>query len=286
MQPVPANPFPRRFVFHGNAVAAEVILKSIGGQPPPKPTQVQGQSSLPTIGGHSESLVTSSDPAFAQVFSYGECRTQADGLLKGDTAVTTLSSSVEQIRIVNRPSAGETPAPQPIEFRAGRLALAMRSTHPANGQAQIEFAAPPVFQDLSLAGRPLRIELRSRLMSLARLSDLDHAYRTDRAFFDDCRDGFMLPDPTRPPQFGSGLPTFRDHYVVTSIVRRIVWGNQQIEGHVLSVTGFGTIYFGEMLINEYNRRVTLVRMQLGSDVDAQVSFGEGDPNGTFYPPVA
>jgi hypothetical protein len=286
MKRASANSFPRRFVFHGNAVAAEVILTSIGGQPPPKSSQVQGQSSLPTIGGHSESLVPSSDPAFANVFSYGECRTQADGVLNGDTAVTTLSSSVQSIRVTNRPSPGETPAPQPIEFHAGRLALAMRSTHPSQGQAQIEFSEPPVFEKLSLAGRPLEIELRSRLMSLARLSDLDHAFRTDRPFFDDCRDAFMLPDPTHPPAFGSGLPTFRNQYVVTSIVRRIVWGDQTIEGHVLSLTGFGTIYFGELLINEYNRRVTLVRMKLGSDVDAEASFSEGDPNGTFYPPVA
>jgi hypothetical protein len=39
-----------------------------------------------------------------------------------------------------------------------------------------------------------------------------------------------------------------------------------------------------MLINDFNRRVTLVRVKMGSENEAEGSFSEGDPNGTWVPP--
>jgi hypothetical protein len=39
-----------------------------------------------------------------------------------------------------------------------------------------------------------------------------------------------------------------------------------------------------MLVNEFNRRVTLVRVKMGSEGQGDASFGEGDPNGTWIPP--
>ena len=73
-------------------------------------------------------------------------------------------------------------------------------------------------------------------------------------------------------------------FVQCSIVRSITWGGQKIAGHVLTKKGFGSIYFGEMLINENNRRVTLVRVKMGSDTEAEATFAESDPNGSWWPP--
>jgi hypothetical protein len=39
-----------------------------------------------------------------------------------------------------------------------------------------------------------------------------------------------------------------------------------------------------MLVNEFTRRVTLVRVKMGSDNEAEAAFAEGDPNGTWIPP--
>ena len=52
---------------------------------------------------------------------------------------------------------------------------------------------------------------------------------------------------------------------------------------MLRFEGFGSIYFGEVIMNEYNRRFTLVRVEMGSDVEANVAFAEGDPNGSWIP---
>ena len=65
---------------------------------------------------------------------------------------------------------------------------------------------------------------------------------------------------------------------------RIKWGSKKIRpGNFLEVTGFGKIYFGEVLINEYSRRFTLVRLAMGSNIQADVALAEGDSNGSLIP---
>ena len=50
---------------------------------------------------------------------------------------------------------------------------------------------------------------------------------------------------------------------------------------MLKLTGFGTIYFGEVLMNANNRRLTMVRLEMGSALKAGVAYAEADPNGTW-----
>jgi hypothetical protein len=274
--------FPPRFIFHGNAVGAEVIIHRIGKERVNRVSPAQGQSSLPVIGGHSESFVEKSDDRFNDVFSYGECRTQARGVVEDLNATTEISASVRDLSMVNRPSPGEAEDLRPIEFRAGLLGVAVTSLHPRRGQARIEYAEPQI-EGLSLDGRPIELELRRQFLDLHTMGEIEEQFRTVETFFHELRNAFMRRDPGQPLQFGERIPRMR-HHALTSIVRAIRWGDERIEGHVLSKTGFGRIYFGEMLIHEHNRRLTLVRVKMGSDTDADGSFGESDPNGDWWPP--
>jgi hypothetical protein len=280
----PTNNFPRRFVFHGNAVAAEVFLTKIGNVEQTVINPVTGQSSLPVIGGKSESeVLTPSLPAqLANVFFYAGARTKAQGVFEGKNAVTTVEASVHDVRVTNRPAPEESDDLSPIEFRAGALSLSLRSTHPPKGQPRIEFAETPQFDGLSLNGQPILLELNTELMQLARWTDLEKRFRTNRGFFESC--AFGLTDPKRPLTFGKDIPYTVGSYALCSFVRSITWGNRTIPGHVLVQRGFGTIYFGEMLVNDRERRVTMVRMQLGSQNGGQAVFAENAPNGTFWPP--
>ena len=279
----PPNLFPQRFLFHGNAVAAEIFITRVGKDKTRKVSPVHGQSSLPVIGGHSESVVAASDPAFIATVSYGECRTNADGIVEKQIATTTVSASVRDVRLTNQPSPGDAESMNPIEFRSGLLSVTLRSTNPRAGQPSIKFAETPHFDGLSLNGLPIEIELRKPLMNLSKLADLDEKFRTNRKFYDDCQDAFLYQDPEKPPAFGEGLPIING-YSICSIVRRIRWGDQWIKGHVLTKKGFGSIYFGEMLVSRDNRRITLVRVKMGSDTGAEASFAESDPNGGWWPP--
>jgi len=279
------NNFPRRFVFHGNAVAAEVFLTKIGNQEQTVINPVTGQSSLPVIGGISQSEVDAPElPAqLATAFSYGAARTHAQGIFEGENAVTTVAAAVQDVRVTNRPGPEQSGERSPVEFRAAALSLSLRSTHGPKGQPHIEFAERPQFEGLSLGGRPIRLELNEELMALTRWKDLEKRFRTNRAFFASCP--FGLTNAKRPLTFGQDIPYTVGSYALCSFVRSIQWGDETIPGHVLTQHGFGSIYFGEILVNDKERRVTMVRMLLGSENSGQAVFAETDPNGIWIPPV-
>ena len=282
--------FPQRFVFHGNAVAAEVFLTRIGETEQYLVQPVDGQSSLPVIGGYSESTVETPilrEEPLARVFAYRQAHTMADGRLdQNGAAITKVHASVVDVRVTNQPSPGETDTGSPIVFTADALSLSMLSTYPANAyEPTIEFVdGTPLFQGLSLAGLPIELELDVELMQCARWDDLDKNFRTNSSFFDKIRDWFAQLDPKRALAFGEKLPFERGTYALCSFVRSIRWGDRIIPGHVLAQPGFGAIYFGEILLNDQERRVTMVRMRLGSNNSGQAVFAETEPNGTPWPP--
>jgi hypothetical protein len=282
----PNQAFPRRFVFHGNAVAASFFLTKIDGVELEEPAihPVTGQSSLPVIGGRSESeVLTPSIPAqMASVFSYAGARTMAQGAFQGKNAVTTVEASVSAVRVANRPAAGESDDLSPIEFRAGALSLSLRSTHPPKGLPRIEFAETPQFADVSLNGQPVALELNTELMKLSRWDDLQKRFCTNRKFFESC--AFGTGDSKRTLAFGDEIPYSSDSYALCSFVRSVRVGDQQIQGHAIYVAGFGTIYFGEIILNDRERRVTMVRIELGCQSAGQAVLVETDPNGTKVPP--
>jgi len=283
----PLNPLPRRFVFHGNAVGAEVFLTRVGNVEQSVISPVTGQCSLPVIGGESSSQVLDPDipEQLQSVFSYTNAQTRATGTLYGDGtqekdhAVTTVAASLENVSVKNW--SPDSPDRDRIEFRAGKLALSMRSTHPSFDQPSIEFIES-AFEGLSLNGQPIQVDLNRRLMALSRWGDLQNAYQTDRAFFESCP---FAQDAGVPPLcFGHGIPCPAGSFALSSFVRSIRWGPVEIPGHVLAVDGFGVIYFGEILLNDRERRVTMVRIRLGCKHAGQAVFVENAPNGTWVPP--
>ena len=60
---------------------------------------------------------------------------------------------------------------------------------------------------------------------------------------------------------------------------------REILGHRLTIDGFGRIYFGEIVIDENMRRVTLLRFELGSPIGGEAAFVEAHSNGGGYPPA-
>ena len=101
--------------------------------------------------------------------------------------------------------------------------------------------------------------------------------------------GLLLPvDGSSDP-----ITTFpeADGTVKCTIVEDIHWDGDPhptatIHGHVVRVPNFGKIYFGEMFITKASRRLTMVRFQLGSDDGGEVTVAEGENNGGGWPPGA
>ena len=288
----PPRPQTARFLFRGTAVAAAGFLTSLKGKPitldPNAPT-VHGEANLPTIGGVSRSVVENPTLAFPEFIEYGRCETSGVGIVKGDATVTTVSASVKTVRVTTSPSPEDrVPDIRLISLQADRLSLTIRSVHPKEGDAYFEVVGTPTTDALSLVisrrKKPvevvqIRLEYYDRVIANGTVADLDGEFRKNREFFDHNAARFKGRVDLK---FGeSDFPRTRQGYIHCSIVKRIFRGERLINGNVLEEPGFGAVFFGEMVANDYNRRISLVRAQMGSDPKGEMVFAGADPNGIW-----
>ena len=274
---------PRDFVFRGNAVAAGGYLTKLKGEViklDPQRVTVHGESSLPTIGGISHSLVEQPQLLFPTFISYGACSTIVEGLGDANSKVTNLRAAVNKVRATTSPSPEDNaPNLQSISFRADRLAISARSTHPKDGQPYFQLLDEPETAGMSLLltplkGSPVVVPLRlvydKSFLSSTKMDDLDRQFVEDHRFFDDHAPGFQSAGTLA---FGkSRLPRTNEGYVLCSFVTKIFRGDQEIRGNVLVERGFGKIVFGTVLTDGYSRRVSLVNIQMGSDPAGRAAF--------------
>jgi hypothetical protein len=261
----------RDFVFRGNAVAAAGHVVSFRGRPvplSPDTVTVHGESSLPIIGGVSESSLRPRRLPFREFIDYGKCETFAAGAVTARTAVTVVASSVDDTRVTAAPSPeDQVPHLRSVSFRADRLSIAIQSTHVDGGEAQFKLLGDPETKNIRLVHTDQ--ERNQREISLR----LDF----DRELIS-CRTWSELQ---KSEAFRRHSARQSNGYIITSIVRRIYRDNKPIDGHVLREPGLGTIYFGEVLINDHNRRITLVRVEMGSDPEGRATMASADPNGIW-----
>jgi hypothetical protein len=77
---------------------------------------------------------------------------------------------------------------------------------------------------------------------------------------------------------------------VYSLVDRITWKGKLPEGaevsadsHVIVWPDFGKVILGEMLIADFSRRLTMVRLELGSPIEARLAIGDVQSGGQGLP---
>ena len=117
------------------------------------------------------------------------------------------------------------------------------------------------------------------------LDDLSAAYEGDDAYFKKHGCQFL---PTGLPVRSSKkrkIPQARG-IVIGTIVKSMAWRGTPpvgatIEGHMVHVSGLGRIYFGELLVSDLSRRLTMVRAKLGSDVGGELAAVEVETNGRY-----
>jgi hypothetical protein len=92
-------------------------------------------------------------------------------------------------------------------------------------------------------------------------------------------------------QPGSGRPELvsSQDTIYTTVVKDIKWrGGREYPGarideHSVIVPDFGRIFFGELLVSPSERRLTMVRFDLGSPLRGYVSGGDASSNGGWFP---
>jgi hypothetical protein len=304
----------KRFIFHGNAVALAATIR----RPETFFVPAIASSCLPVTGGLAEVAVLTSQ-SFKDIVSFRSASSRATGdysdirkaadFTHGNFGQNDLptNTSVEaalegfQIRIAQEEK-GPSGAPIVKSFIAGKLnahmesasdrrgTVAFRSLHAIiDGVAVRDSVSPDDAGNLKITLAPEAFSENETKEKLVKRYTEDSDFR--KQYFT-----LFLPPGERDRGGLAGLfgkheiPNAERGPIVATIVKNIEWQGKpaagtKISGNRVDIEGIGSIFFGEILIEEGFRRLTLVRFELGSPYGGQGSVCEVQSNGTNWPPL-
>jgi hypothetical protein len=278
------GPVVRRVLFHANAVALAANIQN------PKQYFVEAVacSGLPVTGGYAEAHsngdkkgIFSYDSAFTSVLGEFVPREAAASLdLKGRNyddndlpAQTILKATLKGLKI--EASAGEAGSPRRT-VKVDQLDAEIRSFY--DRKNPIEFRMLQVTVDgVSVDGKKLIVDTNTQVFTenntLAKLVS-------------------ALKDDTVRQRSASQIFYNDDEVMLGTIVSGLRWADGVPQGvtpgpapgNTLAIPGLGTLYFGEIYIEQGLRRLTLLRTQLGSPDGGSGAFVDCISNNQTIPP--
>jgi len=280
----------RRYVFRGNAVA-------FGGRivrPEHVVLEMPGASALPVVGGRSVATITSTPQAFKDFVRFESASTFAEGLfddLKGAVALSNHTVREDALKSTTRVRAEikKLTVGRQRRLSANRLSAELRSHSPAgSGEPRIILGDVAV-EGLTIDGFELKVDFEQEVFqkqdTLAKLltaaDEPEFVKRHGHHLF-------MKTDFDGRPAPPAGRLVPGGDTIYATIVKAIKWRGQanpaaRIDQHSVIVNDFGTIYFGELFITSASRRLTLMRLELGSDEGGSAGGPEVDINGSWSP---
>ncbi len=204
-------------------------------------------ASLPVTGGSGKESVTGY--TYKDLITIGKAHTELTASQSsGDGSYnTTITTTVEGFTFTD-------------VIKAKRIVANITSHHPGNDDETNVSTDGSLIEDLTIAGEPVILSVD--------------------------------PDIVKCPSFasfkakkGNGLAIGKSGIARCSIYANIKHSLvQQIEGQqVIVVPNFGKVYLGEVYMKHSQRRLTMMRLQLGSPQAGSVSICGGDGNGTTFP---
>jgi len=280
----------RRYVFRGNAAA-------FGGhivRPSDIVIEAHGAASLPVAGGRSVSRVGPPKPN--DFFHVDSAETFAEGLFEnhdrfreftlGKREQDSLVAVTRVFTEVNGFAIGKK-----FRLTVKRMRAEIVSRSPlASSQPSVRIA-DAVIEGVDINGHRLKVDLDPKPFQkydthaklLAACDDPDFVEKYgDALFLRTPREGGPPPPPT-----GRLIEACGTTYA--NIVRSIKWDGpafpgSAIEGNSVNLEPeFGRVFFGELLLAEGSRRLTLVRVALGSEGGGSASACDVESNGQWSP---
>ena len=279
----------RRFVFRGNAcaLAGQIFRpKTLG-------VDLDGASSLGVSGGRSQSQIKGR--SFGDAITFASAFTFAEGLFNDEKqardvtnhkkrqvdleTTTKVTAEVRELRI------GQNPA-----FSAKRIrgTLVSRTTI-GSGELSISPERDTVIQGVAIGGFGLEVTLNLSLFQKHDTRSKIVAAADDTKFVRSYGN-HLVTSATVDGQHPTGRPGLiaRDGIIYSTIVKEINWEGKpfpgaKIDGHSVIVPELGTLFFGELLIGGAERRLTMVRFELGSEFGGYVDSVDVGSNGGYFP---
>jgi hypothetical protein len=278
----------RRFVFrgHASALAGQIF------RPQTIIVDLDGASALGVSGGRSQSRLAGR--SFGDIIRFSSATTLAEGLFDDEALardVTNQKGKQEELNSTTKATAeirdllvGQKPL-----FTAKRIRGTLVSRKPdQSGEPSIGPATDTTIQGVDIGGHVLDIKLNTGLFRKHDTRSKILASADDPKFVTSFGvhlvpnatiEGQTLPRPGLVTRYG---------VIYTTIVAEIRWAGRpfpgaKIDGHSVIVPNFGRIFFGELLIASSERRMTMVRFELGSPVGGYADGVDVGSNGSFYP---
>lgn len=281
----------RRFAFRGNAAA-------FGGRivrPEDVVLEMPGASSLGIVGGRSVSNISSTPASFKGFVTFKSASTFAEGLfddLKGLIALSNHQVQEESLKSSTRVKAEirTLTVGQKQRLTAARLSAELLSQSPTgSGEPPIRLGDVAV-TGVKIDGFELKVELYTTIFNendtrAKLLTSIDTP-----AFVKKHGPQLFIKSATTkgaaaPPAVNLVAGT---ESIYATIVKSITWKdkpnpNAKIDQHSVIVKDFGIIYFGELYITSASRRLTMMRLELGSDEGGSAGGPDVDVNGGWWP---
>lgn len=278
----------RRFVFRGNAAA-------LGGQivrPATIIIDLDGASSLGVSGGRSQAQIKGR--AFGDIVKFGSAFTFAEGLFddqkrasdvsnhKGRqvelNSTTTVTSEVRELAVGRKPV---------LTVKRLRGTLVSRSPQ-GSGEPSIAPARDTTIQGVSIDGFGLSVNVNCGFFQKYDTRSKVLAAADDPKNLAAYKNHFVGGATVEGHQPGRAGIVQRDGVLYTTIVKEIRWDGKpypgaKIDGHTVMIPDFGTAFFGELLVSSSERRLTMLRFELGSPEGGWIDAGDSSSNGSFFP---
>jgi len=267
----------RAFLYRGFAVGLGGTLKR------PFNEIVDGRASvaLPIVGGYTAARLD--NYRFHELISIKEVRTYVTGSQSKDGAYNTVvSSTMEGLNILDFITADAV---------IGRLS----SRHAPDGAEPEIVTTGSTFHNLRIGGHAVDVDLDHRMFGeLSTYSAFKTRFERDDEFQAQVQRRFMwtMPPEKLPPGFAATIPLPNRAswpesrgMVPCTLVKGVQCAAPEIEqyGHILCVPQVGYIVLGELFVSQYARRLTMMRLVLGSPVEASLCGCDVETDGTTYP---
>lgn len=237
--------------FHYNAAGHALSGEFV--RPIPCQIEAQASASLPLSGGHGSGQVENF--GVAKLISMGKGYSHVSGSKESSGKYTSQCTVViEKLNILD-------------VLTADRLVARVTSEHSGikNDEGYV-LALGTRFENLRLSGYPVEVEL-------------DHSFFVNHKTYKDVSDNLAeLKKSGRMAEESNGV-------ILCSLVKTLTVGSPdvRVDAHVITVPHFGKIYVGELLVERGSKKLTLLRLALGSPDEGSVTVGQSGSNGRTWP---
>jgi hypothetical protein len=254
---MPSKPQLYLYTAHGHALSCNVTRPFVDM------VDAQAAASLSTRGGHGLSTVNNFN--YKNLASFKSATSRVAGSEDADGNHTSVVSiSVEALNIMD-------------VVTADRIVARIACHHkPGDDEARIAISGSH-FDNLKIAGTPVTVTIDHDLFRRidtfdSALKEIDKNKNFKQKALDPFNTGKLLKKPAR------------EGMLFCSCVNSLssVPGTTQ-DGHWYVVPQFGTVYLGEVASQYQKRRLTMIRIELGSPMQGTVIALDGQGNGVPWP---